>query len=136
MQDSKNLGGPLAARRTIYGSHTWSGGPSMATKIATNGPGGPVVAGDHLRRDRPEEGRHDISASKCIYLNCIFLCIFSEQGTVTPQMVPASNGRAGPTKAPQVVRPDNVKLPQLVPLCHRWSPTTIRVHIAPGSIIF
>ena len=27
------------------------GGPSMATKIATNGPGGPVVAGDHLRRD-------------------------------------------------------------------------------------
>ena len=24
------------------------GGPSMATKIATNGPGGPVVAGDHL----------------------------------------------------------------------------------------
>ena len=23
----------------------------MATKIATNGPGGPVVAGDHLRRD-------------------------------------------------------------------------------------
>ena len=29
-----------------------------------------------------EEGRHDISASKCIYLNCIFLCTFSEQGTL------------------------------------------------------
>ena len=28
------------------------GGPSMATKIATNGLGGPVVAGDHLRRNR------------------------------------------------------------------------------------
>ena len=47
----KKPGGPLAARRTIYGSHTWSGGPSMATKIATNGPEGPVVARDHLRRD-------------------------------------------------------------------------------------
>ena len=29
------------------------GGPSMATKSAIDGPGGPVVAGDHLRRDRP-----------------------------------------------------------------------------------
>ena len=28
------------------------GGPSMARKIVTNGPEGPVVAGDHLRRDR------------------------------------------------------------------------------------
>ena len=32
--------------------HTWSGGPSMATKIAVDGPGGSVVAGDHLRHDR------------------------------------------------------------------------------------
>ena len=29
------------------------GGPSMETKFAIDGPGGPVVAGDHLRRDRP-----------------------------------------------------------------------------------
>ena len=28
------------------------GGPSMATKSAMDGPAGPVVAGDHLRRDR------------------------------------------------------------------------------------
>ena len=28
-------------------------GPSMATKSAIDGPAGPVVAGDHLRRDRP-----------------------------------------------------------------------------------
>ena len=27
------------------------GRPSMATKSAIDGPGGPVVAGDHLRRD-------------------------------------------------------------------------------------
>ena len=29
------------------------GGTSMATKSAIDGPGGPVVAGDHLQRDRP-----------------------------------------------------------------------------------
>ena len=29
------------------------GGPSMATSFAADGPGGPVVAGDQLRRDRP-----------------------------------------------------------------------------------
>ena len=46
------MGGPLAAKRTIHGSHSWSGGPSMATKFAIDDPGGPVVAGDHLRRDR------------------------------------------------------------------------------------
>ena len=28
------------------------GRPSMATKFVIDGPGGPVVAGDHLRRDR------------------------------------------------------------------------------------
>ena len=28
------------------------GGPSMATSFAADGPGGPVVAGDQLRRDR------------------------------------------------------------------------------------
>ena len=28
-------------------------GPSMATKSAMDGPAGPVVAGDHLRHDRP-----------------------------------------------------------------------------------
>ena len=27
-------------------------GPPMATKSAMDGPAGPVVAGDHLRRDR------------------------------------------------------------------------------------
>ena len=53
MQDSEKTwgdhlqqGGPSVA--AILGP----GGPSMATKIATNGPGGPVVAGDHLWRDR------------------------------------------------------------------------------------
>jgi len=39
----KKPGEPLPARRTIYGSHTWSGGPSMAAKIAVDGPG------NHLR---------------------------------------------------------------------------------------
>ena len=29
------------------------GGPSMATQLAADGPGGPVVAGDQLRRDTP-----------------------------------------------------------------------------------
>ena len=29
------------------------GGPSTATQFAADGPGGPVVAGDQLRRDRP-----------------------------------------------------------------------------------
>ena len=29
------------------------GGPSMAKIFAIDGPGGQVVAGDHLRRDRP-----------------------------------------------------------------------------------
>ena len=28
------------------------GGPSMVTKFAIDGRGGPVVAGDHLRRDK------------------------------------------------------------------------------------
>ena len=28
------------------------GGPSTATKIAADGPGGPLAAGDQLRRDR------------------------------------------------------------------------------------
>ena len=28
------------------------GGPSTATKIAMDGPGGPLAAGDHLRRDK------------------------------------------------------------------------------------
>ena len=33
-------------------------GLSMATKSAIDGPAGPVVAGDHLRRDRPQmQGR-------------------------------------------------------------------------------
>ena len=39
---TKNIGGPLVAKRTICGSHTWSGRPSMATKFPTDGPG------DHL----------------------------------------------------------------------------------------
>ena len=30
-------------------------GPTMATKFAVDGPGGPVMAGDHLRRDRSRE---------------------------------------------------------------------------------
>ena len=29
------------------------GGPSMTTQFAVDGPGGPVVAGDQLWRDRP-----------------------------------------------------------------------------------
>ena len=37
----KYMGGPLAAKRTIYGSHTWSGGTIY---FATDGPG------DHLWR--------------------------------------------------------------------------------------
>ena len=43
-------GGPLAAKRTIHGSHTWSGGPSTATQFAADGPegtscgGGPTAA--------------------------------------------------------------------------------------------
>ena len=44
-------GGPLAAKRTIHGSHTWSGGPSTATQFAADGPGGPVMAGDQLWHD-------------------------------------------------------------------------------------
>ena len=44
----------------------------------------------------------------------------------------ASSGPAGQCKVATV----GPSLPQSVPLCHRWSPTTIRVHIAPGSIIF
>ena len=50
------MGGPLTAKWTICGSHTWSGGPSMATKIAINDPGGPSMAGDHLRHD----STHDV----------------------------------------------------------------------------
>ena len=51
-------------KRKIVGDHLWQsgpsvaailgpGGPSMATKFAKDGPGGPLVAGDHLRRDSP-----------------------------------------------------------------------------------
>ena len=36
------------------GDHLRQGGPSMATKSAMDGPAGPVVAGDHMRRDRPD----------------------------------------------------------------------------------
>ena len=43
--------GPSVA--VIFCHDTWSGGPSMATKISVDSPGGPVVAGDHLRRDSP-----------------------------------------------------------------------------------
>ena len=41
-------GGPLAAKRTIHGSHSWSGSPgrpSTETQFAVDGPG------DHLRHD-------------------------------------------------------------------------------------
>ena len=38
---------------TIYGSHTWPGGPSTATYFATDGPGGPIW-GDHLWHDSPQ----------------------------------------------------------------------------------
>ena len=31
------------------------GGPSTATQFSIDGPGGPVVAGDHLRRDRTKK---------------------------------------------------------------------------------
>ena len=42
MQDSKNLGGPLAARRTIYGSHTWSGGTIHGNKNCHKWSGGTI----------------------------------------------------------------------------------------------
>ena len=37
----------------LMGDNLRESGPSMATKSAMDGPAGPVVAGDHLRRDRP-----------------------------------------------------------------------------------
>ena len=37
-------GPPMAPYQTIYGSHAWSGGQSMARKIAIDGPGEPSVA--------------------------------------------------------------------------------------------
>ena len=46
------------ARSTVLGP----GGPSMATKIAVDGPGGPVVPEDHLRCDRSSQ------------LCCIYKC--------------------------------------------------------------
>ena len=47
------LGGPLVAKQTIHMhcSHSWSGGPSMATKFAIDGLRGPVVAEDHLQHE-------------------------------------------------------------------------------------
>ena len=47
MGDHLRQGGPSMA--AIDGL----AGPPMATKSAMDGPAGPVVAGDHLQRDRP-----------------------------------------------------------------------------------
>ena len=44
-------GGPLAAKRTVHGSHTWSGGTIYGNITCRRWSGGPVVAGDQLRRD-------------------------------------------------------------------------------------
>ena len=49
------------------------GGPSyMATKFAIDGQGGPVVAGDHLRRDRSRalcsSGAHQLSQHEYRYV--------------------------------------------------------------------
>ena len=41
-------------------------GPSMATKSAIDGPAGQVVAGDHLRRDRPLAYRVTKSAPRVL----------------------------------------------------------------------
>ena len=51
-------------------------GPSMTTKFAIDGPGGPVVAGDHLRRDRT-------IAASCIAKSDPYACcdIASSNGT-------------------------------------------------------
>ena len=48
--------GPLAAKRTIHGSHTWSGGTIYGNITCRRWSGGPVVAGDQLRRDRTLPG--------------------------------------------------------------------------------
>ena len=37
--------GPSVVRGTTYGSHFWSGGPSVA---ATLGPGGPIMGGPSM----------------------------------------------------------------------------------------
>ena len=45
-------GGPLATKRTIHGSHiVGPGGTIYSNTICSRWSGGPVVAGDHLRRD-------------------------------------------------------------------------------------
>ena len=45
---------PLAAKRTISGSHTWSGGPSVhRSKNCCEWSRGPSMARDHLQHDSP-----------------------------------------------------------------------------------
>jgi len=41
----KKPGGPLAAKRTIYGSHTWSGGTIYGSKICRRWSGGTTYGG-------------------------------------------------------------------------------------------
>ena len=58
-------GGPLAAKRTIHGSHTWSGGTIYGKIICRRWSGGPVVAGDQLRRDSPVQLTRSIILYNC-----------------------------------------------------------------------
>ena len=53
--DHLRKSGPLAAKRTIHGSHSWSGGTIYSNTICRRWPGGPVVAGDHLRCGRSQK---------------------------------------------------------------------------------
>ena len=43
----------MACHATDGPPTTGPAGPSTANFVAIDGPAGPVVAGDHLRRDRP-----------------------------------------------------------------------------------
>ena len=56
-----SAGGPLAAKRTIHGNHSWSGGTIYSNTICHWWSRGPVVAGDHLRR-----------ASSHKHITCVF----------------------------------------------------------------
>ena len=44
--------------------HLWQRGPSMSTNSAKTGPAGPVVAGDHLHRDRTQPGPYSLQTRK------------------------------------------------------------------------
>ena len=56
--------GTLAAKGTIHGSHSWSGGPSIATQFAADDPG-TSCGGD------PDHLRHDISHDRLLDIDII-----------------------------------------------------------------